>query len=96
MLILDDLSDAFEFLLMQSSRNKQCEATSLSAHHQHLALQVLSHMVIHLTFPYLTRQQLHPTQSNVDKVDLEQSLIGLCVGFCVVNVVGVVRCPSRI
>ena len=92
MLILDDSSDAFEFLLMQSSRNKQCEATSLSAHHQHLALQVLSHMVIHLTFPYLTRQQLHPTQSNVDKVDV----IGLCVGFCVVNVGGVVRCPSRI
>ena len=90
MLILDDSSDAFEFLLMQSSRNKQCEATSLSAHHQHLALQLLSHMVIHLTFPYLTRQQLHPTQSNVDKVDV----IGLCVGFCVVNVVGVVRCPS--
>ena len=70
MLILDDSSDAFEFLLMQSSRNKQCEATSLSAHHQHLALQNLSHMVIHPTFPYLTRQQLHPTQSNVDKVDV--------------------------
>ena len=94
MLILDDSSDAFEFLLMQSSRNKQCEATGLSAHHQHLALQLLSHMVIHPTFPYLTRQHFHPTQSNLDKVDLEQCLILLCVSLCVVNVVGVVRCPS--